>query len=128
MKIDLILERSIRFNQNFARFVSLNKQFFYPKEIGLDKLYLILDTTYSFEEKDMATAFILINTDVAAEEEVMEKLKELPEVETVHLVYGIYDLIVKVRADNLDDLKKGVTGNLRGIEKIRSTMTMIAVE
>ncbi|MCH8908288.1 MAG: Lrp/AsnC ligand binding domain-containing protein [Candidatus Heimdallarchaeota archaeon] len=76
----------------------------------------------------MATAFIVINTDVAAEEEVMEKLKELPEVETVHLVYGIYDLIVKVRADNLDDLKKGVTGNLRGIEKIRSTMTMIAVE
>ncbi|MHA2091184.1 MAG: Lrp/AsnC family transcriptional regulator [Candidatus Kariarchaeaceae archaeon] len=76
----------------------------------------------------MATAFILINTDVAAEEEVMEQLKQLPEVESVYLVYGIYDLIVKVKADNLDDLKKGVTGNLRGIEKIRSTMTMIAVE
>ena len=76
----------------------------------------------------MATAFILINTDVAAEEEVMLKLKDLPEVESVHLVYGIYDLIVKVRADDLDKLKKGVTGNLRAIEKIRSTMTMIAVE
>ena len=58
----------------------------------------------------------------------MGQLKDLPEVETVHLVYGIYDLIVKVRADNLDDLKKGVTGNLRAIEKIRSTMTMIGVE
>ncbi|MHA2277346.1 MAG: Lrp/AsnC ligand binding domain-containing protein, partial [Candidatus Kariarchaeaceae archaeon] len=46
----------------------------------------------------MAVAFILINTEVAAEEEVMEELKNLPEVETVHLVYGIYDLIVKVRA------------------------------
>ena len=76
----------------------------------------------------MAIAFILINTDVAAEEEVMEQLKQLPEVESVHLVYGIYDLIVKVKADTLDDLKKGVTGKLRGIEKIRSTMTMIAVE
>ena len=76
----------------------------------------------------MATAFILINTDVASEEEVMNQLKELPEVESVHLVYGIYDLIVKVSADDLDTLKKGVTGNLRGIEKIRSTMTMIAVE
>ena len=76
----------------------------------------------------MALAFILINTDVAAESEVMESLKDIPEVESVHLVYGIYDLIVKVRSDSLDRLKKGITGSLRNIPKIRSTMTMIAVE
>ena len=76
----------------------------------------------------MALAFILINTDVAAETEVMESLKDIPEVESVHLVYGIYDLIVKVRSDSLDRLKKGITGSLRSIPKIRSTMTMIAVE
>ncbi len=76
----------------------------------------------------MATAFILINTDVACEEEVMEHLKTIPEVVSVHLVYGIYDLIVQIRADDLDTLKKGVTEHLRSIEKIRSTMTMIAVE
>ncbi|MHA2099456.1 MAG: Lrp/AsnC family transcriptional regulator, partial [Candidatus Kariarchaeaceae archaeon] len=79
-------------------------------------------------EFDMATAFILINTDVAAEEEVMEQLKSIAEVKSVHLVYGIYDLIVQIEADDLDTLKKGVTENLRSIEKIRSTMTMIAVE
>ena len=76
----------------------------------------------------MATAFILINTDVAAEEAVMNELKKLPEVESVHLVYGIYDLIVKLKAENLEILKKQVTAHLRSIEKIRSTMTMIAVE
>ncbi|MHA2090501.1 MAG: Lrp/AsnC ligand binding domain-containing protein [Candidatus Kariarchaeaceae archaeon] len=76
----------------------------------------------------MAVAFILINTEVAAEEEVMEELKNLPEVETVHLVYGIYDLIVKVRADTSDELKKSITKNMRNVHKIRSTMTMIAVE
>ena len=76
----------------------------------------------------MATAFILINTEVSMETSVLEKLKELPEVESVNLVYGIYDLIVRVKADSLDDLKKGVTGNLRKIEGIRTTMTMIAVE
>ncbi|MHA2277783.1 MAG: Lrp/AsnC ligand binding domain-containing protein, partial [Candidatus Kariarchaeaceae archaeon] len=68
------------------------------------------------------------NTEVAAEEEVMEELKNLPEVETVHLVYGIYDLIVKVRADTSDELKKSITKNMRNVHKIRSTMTMIAVE
>ncbi|MHA2171166.1 MAG: Lrp/AsnC ligand binding domain-containing protein [Candidatus Kariarchaeaceae archaeon] len=76
----------------------------------------------------MAVAFILINTEVAAEEEVMEELKNLPEVETVHLVYGIYDLIVKVRAETSDELKKSITKNMRNVHKIRSTMTMIAVE
>ncbi len=76
----------------------------------------------------MAVAFILINTEVAAEEEVMEELKKLPDVETVHLVYGIYDLIVKVRADSSDELKQSITRNMRNVDKIRSTMTMIAVE
>ena len=76
----------------------------------------------------MATAFILINCHVAKEEAVLEKLKELPEIVSVSLVYGIYDIIAKVEAENLDALKKGVTGNLRAITDIRSTMTMIAVE
>lgn len=75
----------------------------------------------------MATAFILINTHVAREEAVLEKLKDLPEIVSVSLVYGIYDIIAKVEADTLEELKKGVTGNLRSIPDIRSTMTMIAV-
>ena len=75
----------------------------------------------------MATAFILINTHVAKEEAVLEKLKELPEVVSTSLVYGIYDIICKVQADDLEELKKGVTGNLRSIPDIRSTMTMIAI-
>ena len=59
----------------------------------------------------MALAFILINTDVAGEQEVMDALKKIPEVDSVHLVYGIYDLIVKVSSDSLDKLKTGVTGS-----------------
>ncbi|MCY3410378.1 MAG: Lrp/AsnC ligand binding domain-containing protein [Candidatus Heimdallarchaeota archaeon] len=76
----------------------------------------------------MATAFILINCKVAQEEIVLEKLKDIPEVKSASLVYGIYDIIAKVEAENLDSLKKGVTGSLRSIQEIRSTMTMISVE
>lgn len=76
----------------------------------------------------IATAFVLINTDVAAEEEVLEELKRIPEIVQVNLVYGVYDIIAQVESDTLDNLKKGVTESLRGIKKIRSTMTMIAVE
>ncbi len=76
----------------------------------------------------MATAYILINTEVASEEEVLEQLKGLSEVKEVHLVYGIYDLIAKVEADSLEELKQGVTKHLRGLDKVRSTMTMICVD
>ncbi len=76
----------------------------------------------------MATAYILINTEVAAEEEVLEKLKKLPEVKEAHLVYGIYDLIAKVEADTLEELKEDVTKHLRSLDKVRSTMTMICVD
>lgn len=76
----------------------------------------------------MATAYILINTEVASEEEVLEQLKQLSEVKEAHLVYGIYDLIAKVEADTLEELKQGVTKHLRGLEKVRSTMTMICVD
>ena len=76
----------------------------------------------------MATAYILINTEVAAEEEVLEKLKKLPEVKEAHLVYGIYDLIAKVEAETLETLKEDVTKHLRSLDKVRSTMTMICVD
>jgi DNA-binding Lrp family transcriptional regulator len=76
----------------------------------------------------MPTAFILINTEVTAEQEVLEMLKSQPEVEEADLVYGIYDIVVKVKAETLESLKQITTNGLRNIKLIRSTMTMIAVD
>lgn len=58
----------------------------------------------------------------------MSQLKEMPNVVEVHIVYGVYDLIAKIEADDTDSLKKIVTENLRVLEKVRSTMTMICVD
>jgi DNA-binding Lrp family transcriptional regulator len=76
----------------------------------------------------MPTAFVLISTDVGAEKEVLEKLRELPEVAEAHVVYGVYDLVVKVRVERQEDLREVLTNKLRKMEKIRSTLTMLAVE
>ena len=66
--------------------------------------------------------------DVGAEKEVLEKLRELPEVAEAHVVYGVYDLVVKVRVERQEDLREVLTNKLRRMEKIRSTLTMLAVE
>ncbi|MHA1115035.1 MAG: Lrp/AsnC ligand binding domain-containing protein [Candidatus Heimdallarchaeum aukensis] len=76
----------------------------------------------------MATAFILINSEIGEENNVMEQLLELPNVKEAHVVYGVYDLIAKIEAEDTESLKKIVTENLRALDNVRSTMTMICVE
>ncbi len=76
----------------------------------------------------MATAFILINSEIGEENTVMSQLLELPNVKEAHVVYGVYDLIAKIEAEDTESLKKIVTENLRALDNVRSTMTMICVE
>ncbi|MCS7105129.1 MAG: Lrp/AsnC ligand binding domain-containing protein [Thermofilaceae archaeon] len=76
----------------------------------------------------MPTAYVLISTDVGAEREVLERLKEFPEVEEAYVVYGIYDLVVKIDVERQEDLREVLTNKLRKLDKVRSTLTMIAVE
>jgi len=73
----------------------------------------------------MNRAFLLLNTDVSAESEVLDSLKEIKEVKSAYLVYGVYDIIAELESENLDDIKTRVLDHVRAIEKIRSTVTMI---
>jgi len=76
----------------------------------------------------MASAIVLINTDAGGEDEVFEKLKNMNEVTEVHVVYGVYDVVVKLESDSMDKLKDFVTNTIRKLPKVRSTLTMIIVE
>jgi len=76
----------------------------------------------------MPIAFVLINAEIGSEEEVLRSLKEVEGVEEAHAVYGVYDIIAKIRADTMDKLKEVVTWHIRRLNKVRSTLTMIVVE
>ena len=75
----------------------------------------------------VAAAFVIINADLGAEQDVLDEIRSIPRVVEVHVVYGVYDLIVKVEAESLDEVKETVTDRLRTLEKVRSTLTMIVV-
>lgn len=70
-------------------------------------------------------AFLLLNTDVSAEQEVLDSLNEIEEVKSAYLVYGVYDIIAELESESLDDIKTRVLDHVRSIDKIRSTVTMI---
>ncbi len=76
----------------------------------------------------MPTAFVLINTEIGAEAEVLESLKSVEGIAEAYAVYGVYDIIAKVTAENMDKLKEIVTWHVRRLDKVRSTLTMIVVE
>jgi DNA-binding Lrp family transcriptional regulator len=76
----------------------------------------------------MPTAYILINYEFGTEDKILNRLKNLSGVVEVSEVNGIYDIIVKITSDNLDNIKETITKHIRTIKTIRSTMTLIVTE
>jgi len=76
----------------------------------------------------MSTAFVLINTEIGSEADVLKDLKKVEGVDQAFAVYGVYDIIARVKADTMDRLKEIVTWRVRRLDKVRSTLTMIVVE
>lgn len=75
----------------------------------------------------MPKAYILINTDPEVEEEFIDKLKSIEGVKEVSSVYGIYDFVAIVEAETLEKLKEIITWKIRKLNRIRSTVTLVAV-
>ncbi|MGC8569016.1 MAG: Lrp/AsnC family transcriptional regulator [Nitrososphaeria archaeon] len=76
----------------------------------------------------MATAYVLINTDMGYEGDVLKELKNIPGVKEVYLVYGVYDIIAKVEAESMEQVKEIITWKIRRLEKVRSTLSMIVMD
>jgi DNA-binding Lrp family transcriptional regulator len=73
-------------------------------------------------------AFVFINAEPGSEAEILERLREVPEVKESHVVYGMYDLVARVEADSMDHLKQVITWKIRRLDKVRSTLTTVAME
>ena len=76
----------------------------------------------------MPMAYVLITTESGAVDNVLASLKKMDSVKETYMVYGVYDIIATVKADTMDKLKEIVTWNLRSLDQVRSTLTMIVVE
>ena len=74
----------------------------------------------------MPMAYVLLNSE-AFESQLAKALREIKGVEEVYPVYGVYDIIVRTRADTMDKLKE-THDKIRKLNKVRSTLTMIAHE
>jgi DNA-binding Lrp family transcriptional regulator len=77
----------------------------------------------------MPTAFVLINTKIDSSiGGVLKDLKKVEGVDEAFAVYGIYDIIARVRAESMDKLKEILTWRIRRLDNIRTTLTIIVAE
>lgn len=76
----------------------------------------------------MPIAYVLVNSDPEVEEELLEDLIKVEGVKEVHSVYGIYDFIVKVEAESLEELKDTITWKVRRLSKIKASVTMVVAQ
>jgi DNA-binding Lrp family transcriptional regulator len=76
----------------------------------------------------MPRAFVLINVESGSEDDVLQELKKVEGVEESYFSYGVYDIIMKIKADTMDTLKEMVTRRIRTLSKVRSTLTLIMME
>ena len=73
-------------------------------------------------------AYVLVTLKSGAEREVCKKVSSFEEVIQVDELYGEYDAIIKVRADDLSQLDKFLTDKLRVLPDIFLTTTMIVAK
>ncbi len=72
-------------------------------------------------------AFVLINCTLGSETKVMEQLGDLNYVEKAYRVYGVYDIMVKVNANDKEDLQRKVL-LIRRLDEIKSTLTLLEIK
>lgn len=78
----------------------------------------------------MPTAYFLINVTLNHESEVINKIKKiLSEQESIDFniqgVYGVYDIIVKITTSSEDKIRHLGLEQIKTIENIQSTITMM---
>jgi DNA-binding Lrp family transcriptional regulator len=73
----------------------------------------------------MSTGFVLISCETSHEDYVIEQLKKIDAVKEIQGVSGIYDIIIKVKVDDKDIFTKIISTEIRKIDKLKFTLTLM---
>jgi DNA-binding Lrp family transcriptional regulator len=72
----------------------------------------------------MRKAFVLINTALGSELDVLAELKKIDGVVEAREVYGVYDVVAEIEAETEKALKDIVFAKIRTLKHVRSTLTL----
>ncbi len=76
----------------------------------------------------MPIAYVLINCTLGSEDEVIEKLKQIESVKEVSGTFGAYDILAKLETSNIEELRNGLSQQIRKIDKVSGTLTLMGID
>ena len=76
----------------------------------------------------MPLAWVLLQCLPGKERDVYLQLLEIPAISEVSVVYGELDLVARIDFESEKEMSKSLIGEMRHVEGIRKTETLIAVE
>ncbi|MCV0367649.1 MAG: Lrp/AsnC ligand binding domain-containing protein [Nitrosopumilus sp.] len=76
----------------------------------------------------MAKAYILMNCDLGSEIDVISSLKNIEGIKEAHGTLGLYDIVAKIELGSEEKIREVVTGIIRKMPKIHSTLTLTRSE
>jgi len=76
----------------------------------------------------MTKAYVMMNCDVGSEQEIITSLKKIDGINEAHGTLGLYDIILQIELDNDEKIREVVTGIIRKMPKIHSTVTLTRSE
>jgi len=71
------------------------------------------------------SAYILLNIDIGRVKDVMDSLAKIEECRSVSVVSGVYDILVRVDVDTMEDLHDLTTERVHSIPGITKTITQV---
>jgi DNA-binding Lrp family transcriptional regulator len=73
-------------------------------------------------------AFVLIKTDYGVDDDILVgQLKKIEGISEAYRIYGIYDILVKIEARTIEQIREVIGRKLKNIRNIKSTITMVAI-
>lgn len=73
----------------------------------------------------MALGFALLTISPLHEKTVYESLKEIPEVTEIHPLFGEYDILVKIKSTDIDEIGEVIIKKIRSLKGVMDTKTLI---
>ena len=73
----------------------------------------------------MPEGYILIHCHNSSERYVIEQLKKIDSVKEIQEVFGIYDVIIKVKANDKNTFAEIISSQIQKIDKLKSMLTLM---
>jgi DNA-binding Lrp family transcriptional regulator len=101
--------------------------FFYE---NIFRLFVLIPTLkyYIFFKEFVTIAFVLIKSDLGAQQKVVEQLKKIEQISLIDRTFGDYDIVVKMESEHVEKIREVISWNIKKLDKVRSTLTLIKKE